>query len=150
MEAVRIYELPKCKMVSSKCAMFGEGPLEAFDAWFSTFPREIFPRDFLWFDDARGGFVWYYLYREGMAVPESFEAVDFPGGLYAVATDIDGESNENAISAIKGFIADKGCFAEDPSRPYMGNVITPPAARLALGYDQMDYYVPIKAIPQNG
>ncbi len=150
METVRIYELPECKMVSSKCAMFGEGPLEEFDSWFSAFPREAFPRDFLWFDGARGGFVWHYIHREGMSVPDCFEIVDFPGGLYAVATGIDGESGEDAINAVKRFIDEKGCFAEDPSRSYMGNVITPPAAKLALGYEQMDYYVPIKAVPENG
>lgn len=54
MENVRILELPKCKMVASQCAMFGEGPLEAFDSWFSTLKREMFPRDFLGFDGEPG------------------------------------------------------------------------------------------------
>lgn len=39
MEMVRIYEMPECKMVSSGIAMWGEGKLERFDEWFSSFPR---------------------------------------------------------------------------------------------------------------
>ncbi|MGI6191944.1 MAG: GyrI-like domain-containing protein [Christensenellales bacterium] len=146
METVRILEFPKCKMVSSQCAMFGEGPLEAFDGWFSILERELFPKDFLWFDEKRGGFVWYYLYREGMDVPDGFEVVDFPGGLYAVATGIDGEKNDGAMEAIRQFLREKGCFEEDSSRPSMGHVITSPDAGAAMGYAQMDYYVPVKVI----
>jgi len=145
MESVRVLELPKCKMVASQCAMFGEGPLEAFDSWFSTLKREIFPRDFLGFDESRGGFVWYYLYQEGMDVPEDFEIVDFEGGLYAVVTGIDGESDVDAMAAVKEFLQANGNLEEDPSRPALGNVITSPAAKEALGYGQMDYYVPVKA-----
>lgn len=144
MEAVRVYEMPQCKMVSSECGMFGDGKMEKFDEWFSKFERSMFPKDFLWFDRQNGGFVWYYIYEAGMTVPEDFAVVDFPGGLYAVATDVDGESNSAAIAKIKSFIAEKGCYEEDSSREYMGNVITPPAAYEAMGYNQMDYYIPIK------
>lgn len=146
MEIVRIYEIPKCKMVSSQCGMFGDGKLEKFDEWFSKLPRTMFPKDFLWFDSNNNGFVWYYIYEEGMANLENFEVVDFPGGLYAVATDIDGKNNETALNTIKNFIAEKGCYEEDYSRAYLGNVITPPSARKAMGYSQMDYYIPIKVI----
>ena len=36
-------------------------------------------------------------------------------------------------------------FVRDGSRVELGNVITSPRAREILGYDQMDYYTPIKA-----
>jgi len=144
MENVRIYEIPKCKMVSSLCGMFGEGKLEKFDEWFSSLPRTMFPKDFLFFDEEKGGLVWYYMYDEFLQIPEEFEIIDFPGGLYAVATEIDGKDSAGVIDEIKNFIKNSNCFTEDKSRYYLGNIPTPPAAEKALGYNQMDYYVPIK------
>lgn len=144
MESVRVYEIAKCKMVSSKCGMFGGSELNDFDNWFSSQPRTMFPKDFLWFDAKRGGFVWYYIYNDGLEVPDNFDIVDFPGGLYAVATGIDGEDSSDVIAAIRKFIEEKGCFAEDSERVQLGNIITPDLAQKALGYLQMDYYVPIK------
>lgn len=143
MEKVRIYEIPKCKMVSSECGMFGDGKLEAFDEWFSAIPRPMFPKDFMWFDKQQGGFVWFYVYEEGMNVPSAFSIVDFPGGLYAVGTDVDGADSSETINVIKEFMKDKG-FVEDTEREYLGNIPTTPKAAEALGYEQMDYYVPIK------
>lgn len=144
MENVRIYEIPTCKMVASQCGMFGDGKLEKFDEWFSSLPRTMFPRDFLWYDNENEGFVWYYMYSEGMEIPDEFNVIDFSGGLYAVATGVDGEDSEDVITAIKNFIKEKGCFEEDISRAYLGNIPTPPSAGEAMGYNQMDYYVPIK------
>lgn len=144
MEYVRIYEIPKCKMVSSECGMFGDGKLEKFNEWFSKMTRPIFPKDFMWHDKKRGGFVWYYVYEEGMNVPSDFEIVDFPGGLYAVASGVDGKDATDTINEIKNFIEEKGCFEEDTSREYLGNIPTPPSAAIAMKYEQMDYYMPIK------
>lgn len=144
MENVRIYEISACKMVSSQCGIFGDGKLERFNEWFSSLPRSIFPKDFMLYDNEREGFIWYYIYNDGMNIPDDFSTIDFPGGLYAVATDIDGQDNSEAISTIKNFIREKGCFEEDTSRAYLGNIPTPPSARKAMGYEQMDYYVPIK------
>lgn len=146
MENVRIYEIPACKMVSSQVGMFGDGKLEKFDEWFSTLPRPMSPKDYLWYDEKKGGFVWYYIYSEDMTIPEEFEVIDFPGGLYAVASDIDGEDNSKVLNAIKEYIKEKECYDEDSTRAYLGNVITPPSANKAMGYDQMDYYVPIKIV----
>lgn len=144
MEIVRVYEMPKCKMVSSQSAMFGEGTLERFSEWFLEFPRTMFPQDYLWFDPARGGFVWYYVYSEGMKVPPECEVVDFPGGLYAVATDVDGQDDADAQAAVKAFLAAHPSFVVDASRMHLGNIITSPQGSKGLGYEQMDYYTPIK------
>ncbi len=141
---VRVYDIPECKMVSSQCGMFGDAAMEDFSNWMETLPRTTFPQDFLWFDEERGGFVWYYIYHDGLAIPDAFDLVDFPGGLYAVACGIDEEDNENAMNAVKQFIRDAGCFAIDPTRKHLGNIITPPTAQKAMGYSQMDYYTPIK------
>lgn len=143
MENVRIYEMPACRMVSSACGMFGDGKLERFSEWFSTLPVTMFPRDYLWFDAARGGFVWYYMYSEGMDVPDEFEIVDFPGGLYAVVTGVDGQDNSGEMRETETFIRTHG-FERDESRQPLGNIITPQAAQERLGYCQMDYYTPVK------
>lgn len=147
MQAIRIYEIPKGRMVSSGAAMFGDGKLERFCQWFSAQPSEMFPRDFLFWDDSdpgQTGFHWLYTYREGTEVPEDFEIVDFCGGLYAVATDIDGRTDQEAMRlAVDAFLASNG-LVRDGSRRELGNVITSPAARKILGYSQMDYYTPVK------
>lgn len=80
-----------------------------------------------------------------MDVPKDFEVVDFEGGLYAVVTGIDGESDVEAMMTVKEFLLSNGNLQEDPSRPALGNVISSPMAQEALGYAQMDYYVPVKA-----
>ncbi len=123
--------------------MFGDDKLEKFDEWMTNLPRPMFPKDYLWYDKKHGGFVWWYVYNETMNIPDDFDIIDFPGGLYAVATDIDGKGDEAARNAIREFIARSGCFEEDRSREMMGNIISPPTVGEALGYNQMDYYTPI-------
>lgn len=146
MQAVRIVELPRCKMVSSAVAMFGEGPLERFEQWFSMLPGDVFPRDYLTWD-AQGGFRWLYRLTESAAVPSEFELIDFPGGLYAIATDIDQQTDHESMQrGVDEFLATVG-FVRDDARPALGNIITPPAAHAVLGYYQMDYYTPVKALP---
>ncbi len=143
MQSVRIYEMPDCKMVSSETGMFGDGKLESFDNWFSRQKRSLFPKDFLFWDGS--GFRWLYLYEEGMDVPKEFEIIDFKGGLYAVATDIDEKTDMEAMKKDVDIFLDTNGFERDLSRKELGNVITSPAARKIMGYNQMDYYSPIKA-----
>jgi len=147
MHAVRIYEMPDCRMVASAVGMFGERAIDAFDAWLETMPRPMFPRDFLTWDDsdpAHPGFRWYYQYEEGMILPAGATVVDFPGGLYAVATDVD-ETPERAAmdAAVAEFIAAHGFERDDTCRP-LGNIITSPAAKRVMGFHQMDYYYPVR------
>lgn len=144
METVRVYEIPACKMVVSGGGMFGDGVLEKYMEWMEAQKRSMFPRDFLSFDGQ--AFIWFYIYEEGMEVPEDLKIVDFPGGLYAVATGRDGDDADAqaAKRAIDAFIESSGCFERDCSRAELGNIISTPAAEAALGYSQMDYYTPIR------
>lgn len=147
MQSIRIYEMPDCKMVSSGIGMFGEEQFEQFGEWLSSQPRGIFPKDFLFYDKngEKEGFHWVYIYENGMNVPDGFEVIDFKGGLYAVATDIDQRTDENAMrEEVDKFLCEIG-FERDMTRPELGNIITSPFARKIMGYDQMDYYTPIKA-----
>lgn len=143
MQSIRVYEMPVCKMVSSGVGMFGEGNFGKFEKWFSSQKRAMFPRDFLYW--AGEGFVWLYMYEDGMTVPSEFEIIDFPGGLYAVATDIDQQTDKELMNKeIDKFLSESG-FERDTSRSELGNVITSPLAQEIIGYCQMDYYFPIKA-----
>ena len=152
MQGVRVYEIPDCKMVSSGVGMFGQEKFENFAAWFSALPRGICPKDFLFWDDGSRscsdhsggpGLHWLYLYEPGMDVPQDYRVIDFKGGLYAVATDVDQKTDMDALNAqVDQFLSENG-LERDPSRPELGNVITPPLAQKAMGYEQMDYYSPI-------
>ena len=143
MQSIRIYEMPTCKMVSSGMGMFGEDNFNIFDKWLSSQKRSLFPKDFLYL--AGESFVWLYMYEDGMNVPKEFEIIDFQGGLYAVATDIDQKTDKELMNIeIDKFLSENG-FERDASRQELGNIITPPLANKIMGYEQMDYYFPIKA-----
>lgn len=143
MQYIRIYEMPTCKMVSTGKGMFGEGNFPLFEEWFSSRNRSLFPKDFLYW--AGDGFVWLYMYEDGMAVPPELEIVDFQGGLYAVATDIDQKTDKERMNAeMDKFLSGNG-FERDTSRSELGNIITSPLAKKIMGYEQMDYYIPIIA-----
>lgn len=141
MQPVRIYEIPACKMVSSGIGMFGEGKFGRFEEWFSAQPRGIYPKDFLFWDNT--GFHWLYCFEAGMSVPEEFEIIDFPGGLYAVCTGIDQKTDREAMNAaVDSFLSQYG-FLRDDTRTELGHVITPPSASAIMGEEQMDYWFPI-------
>lgn len=147
MQYVRIFEIPDCKMVSSGIGMFGDGVLEKFDDWFSKLPRGIYPKDFLFWDcskDGKEGFHWLYVYEEGMRVPEGLSVIDFKGGLYAVTTDIDQETNMDTMNAeINAFLNEHG-LERDVSRKDLGNIITSSRTKEVLGFEQMNYWTPVK------
>jgi len=62
----------------------------------------------------------------------------------AVTTDIDQQTDIEAMDRELHAFLQKNGFEQGESRPRMGNVITPPEAQEVLGYSQMDYYMPIK------
>ncbi len=148
MQPIRIYDMPPCRMVASPVGMFGEPAQDAFEAWMSAQPRTMFPRDFLAWDDsdpAHPGFRWYFQYEEGMALPAGAEVVGFPGGMYAVATGGDQQTDKPAMDAqVAEFLGMNG-LTLDPGRAELGNIITSPAVWAILGYEQMDYYYPVRA-----
>lgn len=88
--------------------------------------------------------MWLYLYDESLTPPKEFEIVDFEGGLYSVATDIDQQTNIEEMDRQVNDFLDKNGFERDDRRYRMGNIITSSLANEILGYHQMDYYSPIK------
>ena len=142
MQGVRIYEMPSCKMVSSGVGMFGEDRFERFSEWFSAQKAGMFPRDFLFWDGS--GFHWLYLYEDGMDVPEEFDIIDFEGGMYAVAADVDQKTDMELMKReVDAFLSDNG-FERDSSRAELGNIISSPRIQKIMGYEQMDYYFPVR------
>lgn len=142
MQSIRIYEMPACKMVSSGIGMFGDEQFNKFEEWLSSQKRSMFPKDFLYWKD--GGFNWLYMFEDGMIVPSEFEIVDFQGGLYAVATDIDKKTDTTLMKAeVDKFLNENG-FERDTSRSDLGNIITSQLAHEIMGYEQMNYYTPIR------
>lgn len=80
-------------------------------------------------------------------LPE-FEVIDFPGGLYAVATGIDQKTDKKLMNAeVDKFLGGNG-LERDNSRTELGNIITSLLAREIMGYEQMDYYYPVRAKAQ--
>lgn len=123
--------------------MFGEGNFNLFDEWLSSQKRGLFPKDFLYW--AGEGFVWLYMYEDGMNVPNEFEIIDFQGGLYAVATDINQKTDKGLMGTEMDKFLSENRFERDASRSELGNIITSPLAKGIMGYEQMDYYIPIQA-----
>lgn len=142
MQSIRIIEIPKCKMVSSGAGMFGQEKFDRFSEWFSSLPRTIYPKDFLYWDGT--AFCWLYLYDEHLKVPREFEIIDFEGGLYSVVTGIDQQTDVEAMDREVDIFLEKNGFVRDDSRFKMGNIITSSLTQSILGYEQMDYYSPIK------
>jgi hypothetical protein len=144
-------------MVSSGCSteqdpFADDGLLMRFDRWWSAIDAErkdkFFPRDFMWFDHVRGGLVWYYAANPVPADTGGFEVVDFPGGLYAAAVSRDGDDDDGNMvrQAIADWVASSGCLEFDSSRGHgeLFHVITSRAAAEALGYSQLEIFVPVR------
>jgi len=62
-----------------------------------------------------------------------------------VATDIDQKTDKGLMDAEIDRFLSENRFERDTSRSELGNIITSPLAKEIMGYEQMDYYIPIKA-----
>lgn len=147
MEGIRIVKLPPARMVTS-----GEKSLEEFDNWWSEVDKErkdkFFPRDFMWFDEEEKRLVWFYALPYDETNIGEFDTIEFAGGLYAVAIskDQDDADGERVYAGIKEWVKNSGVFTldEGPGHYTMFHVITPDEVYKALGYRQLDIFVPIK------
>ena len=149
---LRIVSLPPFRAAVSrpdpKDSFSPKGALGRFDRYFSALqpsPRDSFmPRDFLYFDQEQGGMVWMYALAEGLS-DGGFPTADFPGGLYATYVWRDGDEAENARLYRRTLeeIEATGTLAPDDTRPATGHIITPPEVQSALGYAQMETFLPI-------
>ena len=148
MQSIRIIEFPDCKMVSSGIGMFGQEKFDKFNEWFSALPPTMYPMDFLAWDGGEfgkeGGFHWLFKHEENKPIPPGYDIIDFKGGLYAVSTDVDKKTDVDTMNKTVDEFLEANGLERDKSRLDLGHIITSQLAGRILGYDQMDYYTPIK------
>ena len=154
--AVRIIELPACKMVTS--GPFTEDPtaFERFNEWFSAYDKtradQFYPRDFMWCSP-EGSFAWGYAVTEPPEDTGGFGIIDFPGGLFAVAVsvDADGKDHNRVYNGIQEWVRKSGCFVldENDARRSLGNITSPMHTKDVMGWHQMDLYFPIRIKEEN-
>lgn len=105
--------------------------------------------DFLWFEENMQA-VWIWAVEEWVTPEDTspYELIEFEGGLYAAAMSIDGDDDMGGrvYSGIIKWLEDSGFeLDERPGHRTMGHMVNPTSEiKNALGYDQMDIYVPIK------
>lgn len=158
MQGIRIVEIPKMKAVFS-------GPLTSnekfqwFVEWFSHFhaalPCELFPRDFMWFNERLNAREWFYALPSHCDLSQitDYEIVDLPSGLYAVASclnaDLDGakdwlgtrEEIINWVNASDSFDLYLNGEGKDEKYP-MFHIISP-GWMMPMGISIEDLYIPI-------
>ncbi len=153
---VRVLSLPGCRMVSSGLEtgeMFAPGSkLDVFDKWFSEADKHrhdrFFARDFMWFDPETHGTAWWYALEQGAPEPEGFEVFDFEGGIYAAAVSRDGDDTDGmrVYQGIRQWVDQSGYFDLDerPGHYHMCHIIGTPEIGEAMGFSQLEIYVPIR------
>lgn len=150
---VRVVQIHPFRAVSSGADSF-EKVMGAFNDWQEEhnhlIRRMIYGApDFLW-GEAEGRAVWIWAVEDWVTEKDTapYPIITFEGGLYAAAMSIDGdgESYQSVLLSISrwgensGFVLDSGsgrrtlCHMLNPSEEI----------RRALGYDQMEIYVPIR------
>lgn len=158
MQSIRIIEIPPVKAVYS-------GPLttkeafEGFVKWFSTYHAalqgELYPRDFMRYNERLQAREWFYALPGGAdpAQVTEYPVVDLPAGLYAVApclnADLDGAADwERTREEILQWVAASERFApyangEGKAEKYPMFHIVSPGRLMAAGISVEDLYVPI-------
>ena len=74
-----------------------EDEFEKFNKWFSDYHAslkcELFPRDFMWYNERLNVQEWFYALPQNSDLSQitDYEIVDLPSGLYAVASCLDAD-----------------------------------------------------------
>lgn len=151
----RIVSLPPFQAASSgvdtEFDFSPAGALGKFDQFFSALKpndRDRFmPRDFLYFDEEKKGLVWMYALSEDLD-GGGHEIVDFAGGCYLsfCYKDGDDEAHRELYGKAMAYIESSGVLELDirPGHYPMGHVITPAEISEALGWAQMETFIPVK------
>ncbi|MDE7352223.1 MAG: MerR family transcriptional regulator [Acetatifactor sp.] len=105
--------------------------------------------DFLSFEED-GNAVWIWAVEDWVTEKDTapYELIEFEGGLYAAAVSVDGDDDMGGriCSGIMKWLEDSGFEPDErPGHRTMCHMINPTdEIRNALGYDQLEIYVPIK------
>jgi len=157
MNSIRIVELPKCRAVTSGYAIneapFAEGgTLLRFMEWWTEYDKRRtdrwFSREFIMCGREENALIWYYAVPDDAEIDCEYEIVTFEGGLYAAAVAIDSnfEDEQRVYGAIKEWVKNSDAFDLDerPGHYDLARVITPEHVGKAMGYMQLEIYVPVK------
>ena len=133
---MRLVEIPRFRAVSSGARTLGEifGGEGSFSSWADAhshlLEKHIFePLDFLWHEDRDiDRSVWILAVRDEVTEEDTapYEIVEFPGGMFLVAT---GDENDSADFPISGM-----CNMPNPDG----------AIDKALGIAQQQIFLPLK------
>ncbi|WMJ88557.1 GyrI-like domain-containing protein [Anaerocolumna sp. MB42-C2] len=154
MQNIRIINIPQLKVVSSG-AITNMEEFEAFDKWWSAIDvsHYITPRDFMWYNEKEEYMEWVFAVPDNYDNFDKYKLVDFPGGLYAVATSRDTDEDSNITKEqICKWVIESGCFElsteenDTTIRYTMAHVLTPKIFKDKMGYHLSDNFVPIIAI----
>ncbi len=147
---IMIVRIPKFRAVTSGAIPFEEifGEFQDWqEAHNNLFQPVIFDApDFLC--EFNGSLQWLWRIRDEITQEDTapYDIVEFSGGLYALAVSIDGddESGSKVMRKIEKRI-EKTNFVIDESRTTAVHIIYgDDEIRKGLGYDQMNFYAPIK------
>ncbi len=156
---VRIVEIPKMKAAYSG-PLTNEEAFEKFNKWFSEYHAslryELFPRDFMWYNEKKEVREWFYALpcesREKQM--EGFEIVDLPHGLFAVASCLDADIDQaedwlNTREEIVEWVNASGRFrvyenCDNKAERYPMFHIISPGYLIPSGISMENLYVPIE------
>lgn len=149
---IKIIELPKCRMATSGT---GErNTLKKFDnMWMKLDLKrkdKFFPRDFMWHDKNTNKCIWWYAVEEWVTEADTngFKIIDFEGGIYAAAISKQEDFNDGmrVYNGINEWVNSSESFEldEHEERPHLWHVVGSQTSDSALGYRQIEIFVPIK------
>ena len=101
MQNIRIIHLPAMKAAYSG-PLTDEESFDRFNNWFSAYhaslTNELYPRDFMWYNERLGVQEWFYALPAGAKAEDcaGFEITDLPSGLFAVASCLDADLDHAA------------------------------------------------------
>ena len=150
---VRIVQINPFRAFTSGPCAFEEvmGPFQQWQEAHNHLVKKMIygAPDFLW-GEADGRAVWIWAVEDWVTAADTapYELITFEGGLYAAAMSIDGdgESYNSVCESILRWLETSGFeLDEHPGHRTMCHMLNPSdQLRRALGYDQMDIYVPIR------
>lgn len=159
MQNIRIIEIPPMKAAYSGPLTDGE-KFEKFNNWFSQYhaslTNELYPRDFMWYNERLGAQEWFYALPAGTAAEDitDFEIVDLPSGLFAVASCLDADLDQaadwlNTREALLRWVSQSQRFGVyqngdgKPERYPMFHIVSP-GRLIPTGISVEDLYLPIE------
>lgn len=159
MQSIRIMEIPPMKAVYSG-PLTDEETFEKFNTWFSRYhaslKNELYPRDFMWYNERVGAQEWFYALPAGAEEIPEFAVTDLPAGLYAVAScldaDLDGaadwmQTREEVMDWVNKSKRFRLYRNEDgkPERYPMFHIVSP-GRLIPTGISIEDLYIPIEEV----